>query len=216
VAWAECDETTETFAVRVAEAETLVPFVEVSASLYYRYQNITDLRFSPDERFLAFAGHSGQTMVGVADLEAGAILWRGGGAGAMIPWGLAFSLDSTRLFVTNLTGVLACCESSSGRTIWADYVECPFWVLPWKRVLASERLRALAISPDGRLVAASTDYNPEVIVWEAASGKRMSTLDLSDYPIEQALFFDPSGEGLWAAGALDTELRYFPIDLDSR
>ena len=60
-------------------------------------------------------------------------------------------------------------------------------------------------------MAASTDYTHQVIIWDAESGKRLSALDVSDYPIEQALFFDPSGKGFWAARSLDTKLKYVPL-----
>jgi WD40 repeat protein len=71
---------------------------------------------------------------------------------------------------------------------------------------------AVDVSPDGRLVAADAGNTNRVIIWDCQSGKRLKTLDLVDSPIYQALFFDPSGKGLWAAGSLDTKLRYFPLE----
>jgi WD40 repeat protein len=71
---------------------------------------------------------------------------------------------------------------------------------------------AADVSPDGRLVAADAGYTDRVIIWDCHSGKRLKTLNLSESPVYQALFFDPSGKGLWAAGSLDTKLKYFPLE----
>jgi WD40 repeat protein len=208
VAWCLCNPEAATFKIVVTDVGSRTAVAQAEGPLFFRDQTISVLRFSRDERLLCFGGSTGELSLGVMDVQKKDMWYRKDFG----PWDMAFSPDGSRFFATNAVGCLACYDSLSRREIWSDIVYFPSPAGFFSTVQANERLLAVDVSPDGRLVAASTDYTHKVIIWDAETGKRVRTLDLSDYPIEQALFFDPSGRGLWAAGSLDTKLTYFPLE----
>jgi WD40 repeat protein len=210
VAWVEEDREAEEFVVFVADAELLEPAAQVRGTLLYRDQVIGELRFSRDEKLLAFSAHTGETSLGVIDVEGERLLWHRNPAEDANIRTVAFSADGRHLFSTS-TSRLACYDAESGDTVWSDAPQFHVFNIFTGSVPTHHQLHALDVSPDGRLVAASTFYRNEVFVWDAQTGERLGKLDVSDYPIEQALFFDPSGKGLWGAGSLDTKLKYYPV-----
>jgi RNA polymerase sigma factor (sigma-70 family) len=69
--------------------------------------------------------------------------------------------------------------------------------VPWYRG------RALAFSPDGRLLADCSDIDPSLRVWEAASGRLLHKLELPDHGhyYHYHLAFSPDGKVLAASGS---------------
>ncbi len=211
VAWAERDGETEQFLIRVADSGTLEPVAQVRGALFFSSQALRRLRFSPDGKLLAFGGETGHPSLGVMDVEAESLLWyeslKGTGRG---PRQLAFSPDGRQLYATGIGG-LACYDTLSGDTVWVDRPQFRLFVFPVGRVPHDYQLQALAVSPDGRLVAAAS-FQAKVFIWDARTGERLGEVRVSDYPIGEALVFDPSGRGLWGGGSLDTEMKYYPIE----
>jgi WD40 repeat protein len=69
-------------------------------------------------------------------------------------------------------------------------------------------VRALAFSPDGRLLATGSE-NGEVILWDAAGGRRLAQLPGHQWYVD-ALAFSPDGASL-ATGGLDKTVRLWDV-----
>jgi len=200
----------DTFRLRVVRADSWQVIADIVAPLVSTsYQVVGTLGFSPDERLLAFGSWSGKDSIGVLDLDAKHVLWQlGEGTGA---WDIAWCPDSRSFFVSDGMCRIQRYDARTGEVLWSEAMETVHqW--PWAYPVYAHP-QALDISPDGRYLACAIYPTCEVIVWEVASGKRVKTLKAWKTPIYQALFFDWDSKGLWGAGALDTKLKYVPLNL---
>jgi len=196
-----------TFRMRVADARSGKIIADVVAPLVYpRTQTITALTIAPDEQTVAFGSWDGGAAVGVVDVKNKKVLWHKKQEPLGGTWKIAYCPDSKSFFTTDDCGQLTRYETSTGKVLSTFVVKLPA-LTPWGEQ-ARESLLAVDVSPDGKYVAAGTDYTRQVIIWEIASGKRVKTLKVSKYPVG-VLFFSEDGKGIWAAGTCDKKLRLF-------
>ena len=115
---------------------------------------LNDLRFSPDERWLAIANR-GLTLLRVDRLNAPVVL-RDDGANYGV---VSFSPDGETILTIDGSGTIETLNASTGKTV--------------SRVCCSTIAGAVAFSPDG-LFFLSAGHSPRV--WEARSGKLVARL----------------------------------------
>jgi WD40 repeat protein len=209
--WTEQELSGSTFRIRVIDAQTWQTVVDVSSPRLGAHQVVWVPTFSPDERLLAFGSRSGGA-VGVLDLQTKQVLWHLGED--RWAWDIAWCPDGRSFFASDGMCRIQRYDARTGEVLWSE----PMEIVPGtplvpqlSRVYAHPQ--ALDISPDGRYLACAVYPTCEVIVWEVASGERVKTVKAWKTPIDQALIFDWDSKGLWGAGALDTKLKYVPLDL---
>jgi hypothetical protein len=110
-------------------------------------------------------------------------------------------------------GVLERRDARTGELKWSSspiVIAAPpgFW--PTSSERAWERLGAVDVSPDGKLVAAVTVFTRMVVLWDADTGERKTVVPVPDWSTSWALFFDWDGSGVWGCGP-EGEPRFVPI-----
>ena len=190
--------------IRLAETSTGNILLDMPVPLSWTGQMFDSLAISPDASVIAFGYGWGSPDVGVVDIKTKAILWRkrdvGGG------FRMCFAPDSRSLFGADAAGKLTQYETATGKVLWQVTVRSPG---EW------ERLVAVDVSPDGKRVAVGCDFSNRAIVWNIDSRKEIASFKASKYPL-WCVFFDPSGEGIWTAGTVDSVISYYPLPTASK
>jgi WD40 repeat protein len=158
-------------------------------------------RLSPEGRFLAGPGRlrrrqTGKGAFGLWDTKTGELVRRFGGVSHPTPELLVFSPDSRSIATSGSRGV------AQRRESWQD-------VVLWETASGEERLRIsmedgalsqIAISPDGRLLAAA-GQGETIRLWDAWTGKAAGRFS-GHRGWMNALSFAPDGRTL-ASGGID-------------
>jgi WD40 repeat protein len=152
------------------------------------------LAFAPDGSLLAVSGCRGQPEAGIVTLWD----WQGRRRRAVLAGrvsnvrALAFSRDSSSLVSVDSRGVTTQWDVTTGR----ERVR-----FPWDS--HGSNVRAVAISPDHALVAAAALVDPEIRLWDAATG---AARGIVPGPVQgvNALVFSPDGAMLAIAGESGT------------
>jgi dipeptidyl aminopeptidase/acylaminoacyl peptidase len=107
--------------------------------------------------------------------------------------GVAFSPDGQWLAATSKDSAPWQWDASTGAQLWAE-----------QAVDQDD----VAYSPDGKLIATVSGSKKQVIVWEAATGKRLHAVRAGNDPVSVA--FSPDGAGI-AAGGKNVRLWDVPV-----
>lgn len=149
--------------------------------------------YSPDGKLLATVGTDNQ--IRILDIELGDIRASFSGHGAGLTSGLfpgtldvAFSPDGKRLATAGADGVAKIWDIATGRELLALTGH-------------TDSLHSLAWSPDGHLLATTSDEDDtSIILWNAQSGDQIRKLE--GHPVRAwGLDFSPDGSTLITAGA---------------
>ncbi|MHC4714694.1 MAG: WD40 repeat domain-containing protein [Planctomycetota bacterium] len=171
------------------------------------------LAVSHDGTKVALGTSDGAFTLGVADLTAGKVLWYGKNSEAG-PQKIAFHPDGESFFISTQNGWVVRYETASGRILsrWGPITfKTTAGFLPRPTATAHARLLAIDVSPDGKYLAVDTEGSHGVIIYDIATGMELKRIRVSQYPIEQALFFSSDSKGIWGAGSSERQLKYFKI-----
>jgi WD40 repeat protein len=152
------------------------------------------LAFAPDGTLLAVSGHGGQPGAGIVTLWD----WLGPRRRAVLAGdisdvrALAFSRDSSSLVSVDSRGVTTLWDAATGRERMRFPLDSH-----------GSNLRAVAISPDHALVAAAGSVDPEIRLWDAATGAARGIVP-GAVPCVNALVFSPDGAMLAIAAEAGT------------
>ncbi|MFC5180435.1 WD40 repeat domain-containing serine/threonine protein kinase [Actinomadura harenae] len=152
----------------------LTSFIAPAKTLAGHKQGVHRVAFSPDGRHLASG--SDDMLVLIWDIAAGHPVQtlRGHTSGVL---GLAYAPDGRTVASSALDGTVRIWDVASGTV---------------KHTLPTDQygVSALAFSPDGRFLAGS---NPDVRIWDAASGRKLRTLTGSGHAGVTDVAFSPDG-----------------------
>ena len=198
VSWVDRDPAKGECRLRLAEAESGRLLLDIPLSPIATIECLDSLAISPDSSRIAFGvGSAGVYHVGVVDVASKSVLWQTGEAGGA--YRIAFLPDSASFFAVDSGGRLTHYETATGRALWQVKVR-PTW----------ERLVAVDVSPDGKRVAVGCDFTRRAMVWDIGSQKQIAVIKPSMHPL-WCVLFDPSGEGIWTAGTVDSAISYYPL-----
>jgi hypothetical protein len=217
VAWIEDHGRSKHFQLRVADcasgkllADMQVTKIAGGGEIYESF-GLGELKISPDGKRVAFVTRETYSTIGTADIESGEILWfikvRSAGS-------IAFSPDSQSVYVIASTIVRRDCLTgsviSSAPAPVRTFKGSGGMGLPIKVDITPAVLNA-TLSPDGKFLAFDTSAMNGITICEMATGTEVDKIKVSAWPVEEALAFSRDSKGIWAAGAQDRHLRYFPI-----
>ncbi|WP_420450921.1 WD40 repeat domain-containing protein [Ilumatobacter sp.] len=144
---------------------------------------VLDTAISPDDRLLVTSGDD--SIARVWDLTTDELVVEH--ALPMGAWqALAFLPGGSSIVVRDLTGTMSVVDVVSGAVLSTFEG-------------STSRRSAIAVSPDGRLVASGGEED-EVVVWSVASGSVVSRLDGHDAPVTSVAF---GADGRLASGSAD-------------
>jgi WD40 repeat protein len=136
---------------------------------------VTRVACSPNDKVGASAG-SGKVIVFAVDT--GKVLFQRQGLGRLYQ-DVTFSPVGSMVALTEKKGSICLCRADTGQLVRRITDEESFGIQPW-----------LTFSPDGRLLAGN--HNQRLRLWEVATGKALSGLDLALYA--SRVTFSPDGE----------------------
>ncbi|MEV5573384.1 serine/threonine-protein kinase [Spirillospora sp. NPDC052269] len=183
------------------EARTphLVAFTPPSSTLKGHSQGVRSVAFSPDGRFLASGSDDSTVMIW--DVAAGRSVQTLRGHTSSV-LGVAYSPDGRTVASSALDGTVRLWDAGTGTL---------------KHTLPTDEfgVSGLAYSPDGRFLAGS---NPDVRIWDAASGRKLRTLTGSGHAGVDAVAFSPNGrtvaavtDGFYKKAPGSSVLMYDPV-----
>jgi len=118
-----------------------------------------------------------------------------------------------------LAGAASMAFRPDGRSIFVNYHDAPSFELktdpdprPLQRLVGhAQRVRAVAFSPDGAILASSGD-DQRIKLWDVASGVEIAAIEAHDQPVSSLAFSPKTGE--LASAGLDGALRVWEIARD--
>jgi WD40 repeat protein len=171
------------------------------------------LEIAPDGKRVAFATRSGVGSLGVIEIETGQLAWCK--EMSDIIGDVAWHPDGGSVFVGTCRGGVERHDAQTGELLerWGTLTfPTDGGMFPGTpTVTGYANLLALDVSPDGKYLAVDTDGSLGVVVYDIAAGAEFKRIEISKYPIEQALFFSADSKGIWAAGSSDRQLKYFKV-----
>ena len=168
--------------------------------------SIGDVAVSDDGRFAALACTGGAGgLLALADTSEGKILWRVSPDGALGFNQIDFTPDGKVVYGGGGGGMLYGFDVATGRTVSQ-------WLIgDGKEIQYPNRIYAVAVSPDGKLVAAGDAPNGRAYLWSRASGERVNVFTTGDMTI-LGLAFSPDSKRLATVGAMGKRIRIWRMD----
>ena len=184
------------FRCRVVEVASGKSFVDMKVPLIAPgLEQLSTETITHDASLMAFGGSAWLPVAGVLDVAHKRVLWHKDLDEAVCC--MVFSPDAKRLFVGDSRGGVTCYEAETGKVIWSD-LENQHW------------LSEVDVSPDGRIVAAGCPLKCSILLWNAASGRRLRALKVWKWGDAESVRFSHDGRGLWLQYG-DTRLQYVPL-----
>lgn len=184
--------TSHDFTVVLSDASTgeVVRVLEPHAS------TVLDVAFTPDDRWLVTTSDDSTVRVWAVDDWSLATSYASDAMGGYTA--IAPMPDSTTMIVTDVTGAVRRVDIMTGRPVT-------------RFENANYRSNAIALSPDGRLLAAPADDGASVAIWSTQSGARLATLTGHTRPVT-GVAFSPDGSWL-ATSSVDATARTWAISM---
>jgi WD40 repeat protein len=217
VAWLQQPREKGFFRLRVADCATGQMTVDLKIRTIFSGSSMERmhgaLAISPDGGIAAFGACMASNTLGAANLTEGKVLWYVSNPDPG-PRAIAFHSDGESFFISTQNGWVVRYETASGRILsrWGPITFKTNGGFPGPATAtAHARLLAIDVSPDGKYLAVDTEASQGVVIYDIANGAELKRIRASQYPIEQALFFSADSKGIWAAGSVDNQLKYFKI-----
>jgi WD40 repeat protein len=156
---------------------------------------INDFDVTDDNSFIAGAGEKDKAWVFVTDKKKENILWERTFPEYGRFTSVKFSPDGKMLFAAEKVRYIIALDSATGNTI--RVYEMPIYNTPAHQ---KQNISCIAISPDGKILAADTEPACDVWYWDLNTGKKITSFQASEFTVSD-IAFSPDSKYL-ATGCL--------------
>jgi WD40 repeat protein len=164
-----------------------------------------DFTITNDGKFLAGAGEEGRAWIFVTDVKNENLLWEK----VFSEYGrftcVKFSPDGKTLFVSEKVRFIISFDSATGQTI--RVFEMPLYNTPAHQ---KQNICCIAISPDGKILAADTEPARTVWFWDIASGREIGKIYASDLTVAD-IAFSPDSKYLATGCMVSPEIKIWKV-----
>jgi WD40 repeat protein len=154
-----------------------------------------DFAVTNDGRLLAGAGKKDKAWIFATDVKNKNILWEKSFDEYSQFTFLAFSPDGKTLYVSEKVRYIISLDSATGKTI--RVYEIPLYNTPAHQ---KQNISCMAVSPDGKILAADTEPACTVWYWDINTGKKIISFHASEFTVSD-IAFSPDSKYL-ATGCL--------------
>lgn len=166
---------------------------------------IDDFDVSQDGRLLAGAGYKEKGWIFVTDTKNGNILWEKT-FNEYDRFTLArFSPDGKTLFAAEKVRYIIVYDSTSGQNI--KVFEMPLYNTPAHQ---KQNISCIAISPDGRILAADSEPARRVWLWDIKTGREISSFTAGELTIS-SIAFSPDSRFLATGCLVSPEIKIWKV-----
>ncbi len=167
--------------------------------------SLYDFAVTDEGKLLAGAGKKVKAWIFVKDIKNDKILW-----GKTIDdynqfTIVEFSPDGKTLFVGEKVRYIVSFDSATGGVIRT--YEMPIYETPSNQ---KENVSCIAISPDGKILAADTEPARTVWFWDIATGKKIGTIYASDLTVS-GIAFSPDSKYLATGCLVSPEIKIWKV-----
>ncbi|MGD0784740.1 MAG: hypothetical protein ABR969_02890 [Sedimentisphaerales bacterium] len=167
--------------------------------------SLYDFAISNEGDLIAGAGEKDKAWVFVTDKKKENILWEKtfGEYGRFTS--VKFSPDGKTLYVTEKVRYIVALDSATGNTI--RVYEIPIYETPSNQ---KENVSCIAISPDGKILAADTEPGRTVWFWDIKTDKKIGTIYASDLTVS-GMAFSPDSKYLATGCLVSPEIKIWKV-----
>jgi len=164
-----------------------------------------DFTITNDGNLLAGAGEKGQAWIFVIDVNNGNVLWEK----TFNEYGrftsVRFSPDGRTLFVSEKIRHIIALDSATGKTI--RVFEMPLYSA---RGYQKQNISSIAISPNGRVLAADSEPAGTVWFWDIKTGREIASFHVGDLTIS-SITFSPDSKYLATGCMVSPEIKIWKV-----
>jgi len=164
-----------------------------------------DFAIANDGNFLAGAGKKGQAWIFVTDVKSENILWEKVFSEYGQFTSVGFSPDGKMLFVAEKVRYIVSFDSATGRII--RVFEMPLYK---GRAHQKQNISCIAVSPDGRVLAADSEPAGSIWFWDINTGKEIASFHVSDLTIP-SIAFSPDSKYLATGCMVSPEIKIWKV-----
>jgi len=166
---------------------------------------VYDFDIIDDGNFFAGAGEKGQAWIFVTDVKNKNVLWE-----KVFPeygrfTSVKFSSDGKMLFVAEKVRYIIALDSATGQTI--KVFEMPLYK---GRAHQKQNISCIAVSPDGRVLAADSEPAGSIWFWDINTGKEIASFHVSDLTIP-SIAFSPDSKYLATGCMVSPEIKIWKV-----
>jgi len=166
---------------------------------------IYDFDITDDNSLLAGAGEKDKAWVFVKDIKDEKILWEKTFPEYGRFTAVRFSPDGKTLFVAEKVRYIISLDSATGNT--SGVYEMPIYNTPANQ---NQNISCIAISPDGKILAADTEPGRTVWFWDITTGKKIGEIYASDFTVS-GMAFSPDSKCLATGCLVSPEIKIWKV-----
>jgi WD40 repeat protein len=166
---------------------------------------VYDFDITNDGEFIAGAGEKGQAWIFITDVKNKSILWEKVFSEYSRFTSVKFSPDGKMLFVAEKVRYIVALDSATGQSI--KVFEMPLYNTPAHQ---RQNVCCIAVSPDGRTLAADTEPARIVWFWDIATGKKIGTIYASNLTVSE-IAFSPDSKYLSTGCMVSPEIKIWKV-----
>jgi len=166
---------------------------------------VCDFDITNDGNLLAGAGEKGQAWIFVKDVNTENVLWEKTFNEYNRFTSIRFSPDGKTLFVAEKVRFIVSFDSATGRTI--RVFEMPLYR---GRAHQKQNISCIAVSPDGRVLAADSEPAGSIWFWDIKTGKEITSFHVSDLTIP-SIAFSPDSKYLATGCMVSPEIKIWKV-----
>jgi WD40 repeat protein len=167
--------------------------------------SLNDFAISNEGDLMAGAGRKDKAWIFVKDLKNDKILWEKTFDDYAQFTIVEFSPDGKTLFVGEKVRYIVSLDSVTGNTV--RVYEIPIYKTPSNQ---KENISCIAISPDGKILAADTEPACSVWYWDLNTGQKITSFQANDFTVSD-IVFSPDSKYLATGCLVKPEIKIWKV-----